>query len=91
MKTPTHLPSRRWILVALGILWLCAHGFVFYFVRRHWAFSATLLSGVAVLVAIKHLGVFSSWWALVRKTRGVSEAAIQRVTAKNVPRGTFRD
>ena len=67
MKTQIKLPSRPWILVALGIILLSAHGFVLYLIRHHLPLSATMLSGVAVIVLIRHLGAFSSLYALFRK------------------------
>lgn len=67
MNLHSRLPARSWILVSLGVLLLAAHGLVFYFVHHHLRLSATILSGVAVIVVIKHLGAFSSLYALLRK------------------------
>ena len=61
------LTAHPWVLPALGIILLSAHGLVFYFVRHHLTLSATILSGVAVIVVIKHLGAFSYLYALLRK------------------------
>lgn len=67
MNTQIHLPSRSWIVVALGVILLFAHGLIVYFARHHLRFSATILSGVAVIVLIKHLGAFRSIFSVVRK------------------------
>jgi hypothetical protein len=60
------LTQHPWNLVALGIILLSAHGLVFYFVR-HLALSATIASGILVLAVIKHVGTFSSLYALLRR------------------------
>lgn len=77
MKTQIHLRSRPWILTALGIILLSAHGLVFYLVRHHLPLSATILLGVAVIVVIKHLGAFSSFVRFGSKARSKVEGHFQ--------------
>jgi len=67
MTTQTGFPSRPLILVALGVILLSAHGLVLYLIHHYLPLSATILSGLAVIVVIKHLGAFSSLYALLRK------------------------
>lgn len=66
MNAHNRLPARPWILFVGVLILLLAHGLVFYFVH-HLALSVTLLSGVAVLIVVKHLGALSSLYAMLRK------------------------
>ena len=55
-----------WIMIAAVVILLAAHGLAFYFLR-HLALSAAVLSGIVVLVIVKHIGVFGSLYAQFRK------------------------
>lgn len=60
------LSARPWTLVAVVVVLIAAHGFAFYFLR-HLALSVTLASGLIILIVVKHLGMFSSVYAVLRK------------------------
>jgi hypothetical protein len=62
----SRLFARPWTLVALVAILIAAHGLAFYFLR-HLALSATLASGLVILIVVKHLGMFSSLYAVLRK------------------------
>lgn len=66
MIAHNRLRARPWILFVGALILLLAHWLVFYFIH-HIALSAVVLSGVAVLVVVKHVGAFSSVYALVRR------------------------
>ena len=57
---------RNWLLVGVVATLLVAHGLGIY-VMRHFRASATVLSLVAVVVALKHLGLISSGYAMIRR------------------------
>lgn len=65
-KILSRLSARPWILVAAIVVLIAAHGLVFYLLR-HLLLSATLASGLIILIVIKHLGMFSSLYAVLRK------------------------
>jgi hypothetical protein len=65
-KIPSSLSARPWFLVAVIVVLIAAHGLAFYFLR-HLALSATLASGLVILIVVKHLGMFSSFYAVLRK------------------------
>jgi len=52
-------------LPAIGLL-VAAHLFVVYKVSAHLTIPAGLLAGVAVVLLVKHLGLFGSIYALYR-------------------------
>jgi hypothetical protein len=66
MKRPSGLFARPWALALAGVILLAAHGLAFYFLR-HLALSATVVSGVIILVVIKHLGLLGSSIGLLRR------------------------
>lgn len=66
-KSPNPLFLRPWGWVAAAILLLAAHGLGFYLLR-HLALSATLVSGLIVLGVVKHLGILRSLYAMRRRS-----------------------
>jgi hypothetical protein len=66
MKAFSLLSTRPWPLVAAVVVLLAAHGLAFYFFR-HLALSATLASGLIILIFVKHLGMFGPLYALIRR------------------------
>ena len=54
------------VLIVAVVLLLAAHSIAFYFLRNM-AISAALVSGVAVLLVIKHLGMLGSLSAYFRR------------------------
>jgi hypothetical protein len=55
------------LLVLIGIVAVVAHSVVLYFVWSHTALSAAAVSGVIVLILIKHLGLLGPLYALFRR------------------------
>jgi hypothetical protein len=59
-----HLRSRPWMLLVVVIGLVAGHGILFYLLLHsstsHVAVSGALLSGVALLMIAKHLGLFAA-------------------------------
>jgi hypothetical protein len=55
------------ILAAAAVVLVAGHGFILYLVSSHIALSATAVSGVVILVVLKHLGLLSPLYALFRR------------------------
>ena len=60
-----HVSAHPRVSAAAIILLLAAHGSLLYFVR-HLTLSATLVSGLVLLIVIKHLGLVASLSAYFR-------------------------
>lgn len=58
--------ARPWLFAVVIVVLLAAHGLGFY-ALRHLKLSAALVSLVAVLVALKHLGLLSSTYKMFRR------------------------
>jgi hypothetical protein len=58
--------SRLWIALTVAVVLIAGHGVILYYVSSHMALSAAI-AGVIALVVVKHLGLFGSLYALVRK------------------------
>jgi membrane protein YdbS with pleckstrin-like domain len=68
MKAHDHPRLRRWtLLVPVGVIGLVVHSVVLYYVLSHTALSAAVVSGVIVLIVIKHLGLFGPLYTLFRR------------------------
>jgi hypothetical protein len=65
-KIFSRLFARPWTLIAVAVVLIAAHGLAFYLLR-YLALSATLASGLIILILVKHLGMFSSLYAVLRK------------------------
>jgi hypothetical protein len=62
-------PGRLWLALAvLGAL-IAGHGVILYYVSSHMAVSTAVITGVIVLVAAKHLGLFGTLYTILRKAR----------------------
>jgi hypothetical protein len=56
------------LVLSAGVVALIAsHGIILYYVSSHTALSAAVLSGVTILVVIKHLGLLGPLYALFRR------------------------
>jgi hypothetical protein len=67
MTSHTRLHARAW-MVMLGVITLiAAHGIILYYFSAHMALSAAVVSGVIILVVIKHLGLLGPVYALLRR------------------------
>ena len=68
MKAHGHPRVRPWmLLVLLGGIGLVGHSVVLYYFLSHTALSAAVVSGVIVLIVIKHLGLLGSLYSLFRR------------------------
>lgn len=68
MKAHGRPRMRPWMLLALvGVIGLAAHSVVLYYVLTHTALSAAVVSGVIVLIVLKHLGWLGPLHALFRR------------------------
>lgn len=59
--------GRLWALAALAIALAAGHGAILYYASSHVALSAGLMTGVALLVVLKHLGFLGPPLALFRR------------------------
>jgi hypothetical protein len=66
MKGHSLVKKPRILLAGMGIL-LAGHGIILYYVSSHTAVSAAVVSGVIVLIVIKHLGLLGPLYALFRR------------------------
>ena len=62
--------GRVWIVAVLAVLIVAAHGSVLYYASSHMALSAGIIAASVVLIAIKHLGLLGSVFALFRRLPG---------------------
>jgi hypothetical protein len=63
-------PRRLWLALAIGAVIVATHGVLLYYISSHMAVSTAFLTGVFVLVALKHLGLLGPFYAVLRKWRG---------------------
>ena len=61
------LRARAWMLMVGVITLIAAHGVILYYFSSHMALSAAVVSGVIILVVIKHLGLLGPVYALFRR------------------------
>jgi hypothetical protein len=59
--------NRPWILAILVVALLAGHAVILRYVLSNLTLSAAMFSGAAVLLLIKHLGLFGSLYAAVRR------------------------
>jgi VIT1/CCC1 family predicted Fe2+/Mn2+ transporter len=62
----THSRLRTWMLPIIVVVLIAAHVIVPYLLL-HTGVSVAIVSGAAILVAIKHLGLLGSLYALLRR------------------------
>jgi hypothetical protein len=67
MKGPNRWFKRPGVLVVGAIALIAAHATILRYVLAHAALSAAVVSGVIILVVIKHLGLLGSLVALFRR------------------------
>jgi len=58
--------GRIGVVVALGVVLIAGHGAILCYASSHLAVSAGLVSGLILLIVIKHLGLFGQAYALFR-------------------------
>jgi hypothetical protein len=66
MKRPGRLFTRPWVVMVAVVALLAGH-VVMYQILRHTVLSAAVVSGLVILVVIKHLGLLSPLYALFRR------------------------
>lgn len=66
MNVFSRIVARPWAMLVAMVILLAVHGFAFYFLR-HLALSAAVVSGIVILVIVKHMGVLGSLYTLLRK------------------------
>ena len=63
-----HGRARAGLWIVPGVVVLVAgHGIILYYGSSHAALSGAVLSSVAILVIVKHLGLVGSLYALLRR------------------------
>jgi hypothetical protein len=67
MRGHSRLRGRAWPLLVGAIILIAGHGIVLYYFASHVALSAAIVSGVIILVVIKHLGLMGPVYALFRR------------------------
>jgi membrane protein YdbS with pleckstrin-like domain len=68
MKAHGRMRIRPWMLLVLaGVIGLVVHSAVLYYVVSRMSLSVAAVSGVIVLIVIKHLGLLSPLYALFRR------------------------
>ncbi len=67
MKGHSSLLKRSWMPPAGVVGLLAAHVIILHYVLPHAALSAVVVSGVIILVVIKHVGLLGSLFALLRR------------------------
>jgi hypothetical protein len=58
--------GRVGVVVALTVLLMAGHGIILYYASSHFGLSARLVAGVILLIVIKHLGLLSPAYRLVK-------------------------
>jgi hypothetical protein len=66
MNGHSRLFPRSWILALVLVAFIAGHGILFY-VLSHKLLAASVASGLIALVVIKHLGLLSPLYALLRR------------------------
>lgn len=62
------LMTRLFLLLAIGVIFLVAHGLAFFlFLKRHLWVSSELASAILILLVLKHVGLLSSFYAFFRR------------------------
>ena len=67
MKVRTLLRGRVWMLLAIAVALVAGHGIILYYLSSYLVMSAAVVSGVIVVVVIKHVGLVGSLYALLRR------------------------
>jgi uncharacterized membrane protein (GlpM family) len=68
MKERSRPQMRPWMLLLLaGIIGIAVHSAALYYVLSHARVSAAVVSGVIILVLIKHLGLLGPVYAWFRR------------------------
>lgn len=66
MNGHSSLFARSWILALVLVAFITGHGILFY-VLSHKLLAASVASGLILLVVIKHIGLLSPLYAVLRR------------------------
>ena len=67
MRRHSPLRARAWMLAVGVIILIAGHGIILYYFASHVTLSTAVVSGVIILVVLKHLGVLGPLYALFRR------------------------
>jgi len=67
MKGHSRLLTRSWTLPAGAVALIAAHATILRCVLPHTTLSVAVVSGVIIVVVIKHIGLLGSLFALFRR------------------------
>jgi hypothetical protein len=67
MKGHSLLPSRIWMLLSIAVVLVAGHGILLYYFSSHPVMSAAVVSGVIVVLVIKHVALLGSLYGLLRR------------------------
>jgi len=67
MTVGSRLFKRSWMLAAGAVALVAVHAIILRYVLPHAALSAVVVSGVIIVVVIKHLGLLGSLFARLRR------------------------
>jgi hypothetical protein len=67
MKVHSRPRALAWILPVGVVILIAGHGILLYYISSHMALSAAVVSGVIILVVIKHLGLLGPLYVLFRR------------------------
>ena len=67
MTGRSRLLKRFWMLPVGAVALVAAHAIILRYFLSHAALSAAVVSGVIIVVVIKHLGLLGSLFALLRR------------------------
>jgi high-affinity Fe2+/Pb2+ permease len=69
-KMTGHSRGGIWVLAVLAVL-IAGHGIILYYASSHLALSVGFVSGVVLLIVIKHLGLLSPVYAVICRPRRI--------------------
>jgi hypothetical protein len=67
MKVHSRPRARAWILPVGVVILIAGHGILLYYISSDMGPSAVVVSGVIILVVIKHLGLLGPLYVLFRR------------------------
>jgi membrane protein YdbS with pleckstrin-like domain len=67
MKLHSRLRALAWTLPVGVVILIAGHGILLYYISSHMALSSAVVSGVIILVVIKHLGLLGPLYVLFRR------------------------
>lgn len=59
--------TRPWLLLPLAAVLIVSHALILRYALQHKSLSATILTGIVILVVMTHLGLLSRLYAIFRR------------------------